>query len=140
MLLLGLMGGLVQLALGGLLILALAAGILQDADQWSIYSQRVVTQISLITIGGGAGVLASTLALFQRRSRSSSTPSTPAIGLLVAIVVTVVSVPLGWDYWLEFGSNVGFFVVVISSGIYVVIYLTMAASLPWGRKQSRLRR
>lgn len=94
----------------------------------------------MITIGGSAGVLASTVALFQRRSRSSGTPSTPAIGLLVAIVVTVVSIPLGWDYWLEFGSNVEFLVVVISCGIYVVIYLTVAAYLPWGRKKSRLGR
>ena len=127
------------MALGGFLLFLLAAGVFQDADQWTTYSQQMVAHISLITIGGTVGILVSTVTLYQPRSTPLDKPWTLAIGFLVAAVVTAVSIPLGWDYWLEFASNVWFFVVVTSSAIYAVVYLALATDPLWRRRKSTLR-
>ena len=100
----------------------------------------MVVHISLITIGGIAGILAGTLVLHPPRSMRLHKVLSLVIGLLVATVATFVSVPSGWHYWLELGSNVWFFVVVKSSSIYAVIYFAMAIFLVWERKNSRLGR
>ena len=139
MLWLGLISGFVELAGAAFLLLLLAAGVLQDADQWSQHSHQMVTHISLLTIGGSAAVLGGTIALLRPQFMPLEKRWTSAIVFFVAAIVTVVSIPLGWDYWLEFGSNISFFVVVIISAISVVIYLTMG-TIQIGRwRQSRAR-
>ena len=131
----GLISGVAQLALGGFLLFLLAAGVFQDADQWTTYSQQMVVHIILITFGGTVGILASSVALYQPRSIPLGKAWTSATGMLVAAVVTTVSIPLGWNYWLEFASNVWFFVVVISSVIYVAVYLALTTVLLWTRQK-----
>ena len=123
---LGVVSGLSQLALGGFLWLLLLAGVLQDADQWNAHREQTVAQISLTTIAGSAGFLATVVAFFQPRSNPPGTPWISVAGWLMAAVAAIVSVPLGWNYWLQFASNVWFFAITISSVIYVVVYLAMA--------------
>jgi len=41
----------------------------------------------------------------------------------------IVSVLMGWDYWPEFGSNVAFFVVLIFSIIYSLVYFFLGMLL-----------
>ena len=124
MLWLGLISGLVELAGAAFLLSLLAAGVLQDADQWGQHSHQMLTHISLLTVGGGVGVLAGTIALWWPQSIPLEKRWTWVIGILVAAVVTVVSIPFGWDYWLKFASNIPFFVVMILSASSFVIYLT----------------
>ena len=74
-------------------------------------------------------MLASIIALSRPRVPGLGGPGFPACVFLVAAVATAVSVPLGWSYWLEFGSNVSFLVVAISSITYTIIYLAIGALL-----------
>ena len=126
---LGLTSSLVHLLGGVFLVFMLASGVLQDADQWGQYRERVVAQITLLTIGSVAGILASIVALRRPQGRGLGGPSIPAGMFLAAAVVTIVSVPLGWGYWLEFGSNVSFFAVIIPSIAYTMVYFAVGALL-----------
>jgi len=103
--------------------------VLQDADQWSQHSERVVAQISLLTLGSAAGIFASALALWRRSDLGLVKLRISTGAFLTAAVMTIVSVLMGWDYWLEFGSNVAFFVVLISSAIYSLVYIFLGMLL-----------
>jgi len=126
---LGLIAGSVQLAASTFLIFLGAVGVLQDADQWSQHNERVIAQISLLTFGSAAGMFASGLALWRRSDPGILKLRISTGAFLTAAVMTIVSVLMGWDYWLEFGSNVAFFVVLIFSVIYSLIYLFLGMLL-----------
>ena len=136
---LGLISGLVQLAGATFLLLSLAAGVLQDADQWSQHSRQMVAHISLLTIGGGVGVLSGAMVVWEFQIMRLEKRWTSATGFLAAALVTVASIPLGWDYWLEFGSNISFLVVVTISAISVLIYLAIGTIQIGRRWESRTR-
>ena len=120
---------LAHLAAGAFLFYVLGQGGFQDADHWFLYSDRVVAQISLLTIGGSAGVLASILVLWSPRILSLQKLRSSTAIFLGASVVTAVSLPLGWRYWVEFGANAWVFGVLISSTAYSLFYLTVGAIL-----------
>ncbi len=126
---LGLIASLVHLSASTFLIFLGTAGVLQDADQWSQHSERVVAQISLLTLGSAAGIFASALALWRRSDLGLVKLRISTGAFLTAAVMTIVSVLMGWDYWLEFGSNVAFFVVLISSAIYSLVYIFLGMLL-----------
>ena len=120
---------LAHLVAGAFFFYVLYQGGFQDADHWFLYSERVVAQISLITLGGGAGVLASILARWRPRVLSLKKVRSSTAIFLMAAVVTAVSLPLGWGYWLEYGANPWVFGVVISSIAYSLLYLSMGTIL-----------
>ena len=120
---------LAHLVAGVFFFYVLGQGGFQDADHWFLYSEQVVAQISLLTIGGSAGVLASLLVLWSPRVLSLQKLRSSTAIFLVASVVTAVSLPLGWRYWVEFGANAWVFGVLISSMAYSLFYLTVGAIL-----------
>jgi len=123
---LGLIASLVHLSASTFLIFLGTAGVLQDADQWSQHSERVVAQISLLTLGSTAGIFASALALWRRSDLGLVKLRISTGAFLTAAVMTIVSVIMGWDYWLEFGSNVAFF-----CGVDFLRHLFPGLHFPW---------
>ena len=127
---------LAHLVAGAFFFYVLDQGGFQDADHWFLYSEQVVAQISLLTIGGSAGVLASISALWRPRVLSLEKLRSSTAIFLMAAIVTAVSLPLGWGYWVEFGANPWVFGVVISSIAYSLLYLTVGTILfvRWRRR------
>ena len=112
----------IHLTGAALLLLMLANGSVQDADQWPTVRSQMVGHITLLTIGAIVGLAASTILPSQTRGRQRT-----SMGFLLASALTVVSIPLGWEYWLEMGSNVAFIVMLTLLVLFSAVYLGAGA-------------
>ena len=123
----GFTGSLVHSAWDAFLLLLLATGTLQDADQWVKYSTQMTAHIILLATAGSIGTLAGSLGFWVPKSMKLGKPWGSAIGFFVSGVLTIVSVPFGWGYWIDL--NVWLFLVLTFSIAYFVFYTSLAGML-----------
>ena len=134
---LGFIGSLVHSAWAAFLLLLLVTGTLQDADQWVQHSTQMTTHVILLATAGGIGVMAGSLRFWVPKTMGPRKPWNSAIGFFVAGVLTIVSVPLGWGYWIDL--NIWFFLVLAFSLAYFVFYASLAAILIMRRAKLSIR-
>lgn len=134
---LGFIGSLVHSAWGAFLLLLLARGTLQDADQWVQHSTQMTTHVILLATAGSIGIIAGSLGFWIPKTMGPRKPWSSAIGFFVASVLTIVSVPLGWGYWIDL--NIWLFLVLAFSFAYFLFYTSLAAILIMRRAKSSIR-
>ncbi len=134
---LGFIGSLVHSAWAAFLLLLLATGTLQDADQWVQHSTQMTTHVILLATAGVIGIIAGSLGFWVPKTMGPRKPWSSAIAFFVASVLTIVSVPLGWGYWIDL--NIWLFLVLAFSLAYFVFYTSLAAILIMGRAKLSIR-
>ena len=105
---------LMHLGASSLLVYALATGILQDADQWREYRFQVYTQVAMFTVSPLA-VRMAIYTLYRQR-----------LILLASPTALLISLVLGWAYWLDMGSNNALAVVAVLSVTIATVYFASA--------------
>ncbi len=105
---------LIHLGASSLLVYALVTGILQDADQWREYRFQVFAQVALFAVSALAVRLA-IYTLYRQR-----------LILLASPTALLISLVLGWAYWLDTGSNNALAVVAVLSVTIATVYYASA--------------